>query len=246
VGALAAGPVALRPADPAPLPPRRLPGQVRCRCARPRLVSRPALRGPWSRSAGAPVAPVARSATTTPRRSPRSRSEDRPGAATEASGYPDQPARRRGTSAPIPRRTWSNSAGSRNDQFAQTTLSSELPAASSPAFTLRRHWRVCSLIAADDLTGIRIAGEPREASAPKECRRLARQEQRGVNGLWCQLSTARVPAVNGPCSHRRGPARQRVAGRRPCGSRHVHARHRRESRASSTRAVLVPCYAEPV
>ena len=41
----------------------------------------------------------------------------------------------------------SNSAGSRNDQLAQTTLSSELPSASSLAFRLRRHWRVWSLIA---------------------------------------------------------------------------------------------------
>ena len=42
----------------------------------------------------------------------------------------------------------SNSAGSRRDQLAQTTFSSELPAASSLALRFCRHWRVCSLIAA--------------------------------------------------------------------------------------------------
>src|SRR5664280_2588329 len=40
----------------------------------------------------------------------------------------------------------SNSPGSRRDQLAHTTLSSELPASSSFAFRLLRTWRVCSRI----------------------------------------------------------------------------------------------------
>ena len=50
----------------------------------------------------------------------------------------------------------SNSVGSLSDQFAQTTLSSDVPAASSFALRLARHWRVWSLI---ELLAIRpVAG----------------------------------------------------------------------------------------
>ena len=37
-------------------------------------------------------------------------------------------------------------SASRSDQFAQTTLSIEVPASSSRALRFARHWRVCSLI----------------------------------------------------------------------------------------------------
>ena len=50
----------------------------------------------------------------------------------------------------------SNSAGSRSDQLAQTTLSIELPAASSLALRLFMHWRVCSLI--EVLTTLPVSG----------------------------------------------------------------------------------------